>query len=116
MKTLLTAATLALSLATAAQAQDMFARMEAPQDENSTVIVIDAFSATADGFVAIYDHHRGQVGELLGVASIREGANRETRVRLGHPVRNDVIALLFTGGDFMDASQAVDSVEIDIDG
>lgn len=115
MKTLLTTAILSLALATAAQAQDMFAHMEASQDKFSTTIVIDAFSATADGYVAIYDHHRGEIGELLGVASIREGANRETRVRLGRPVRRDAIALLFTGGDFMDPSQAVDSVEIDVE-
>ena len=116
MKTLLTTAALVLTMATASQAQDMFARMEAPQDENSTVIVIDAFSATDDGFVAIYDYNREVVGDLLGVASIRSGANRETRVRLGHPVRNDVIAFLFSGSDFSDPATAIDSVEINIDG
>ena len=80
------------------------------------MIVIDPLTATADGFVAIYDYHRAEVGALLGVAAIREGANRETRVTLGHPVRQDVIAFLFSGNSFDDPSTAVDSIEIDIDG
>ncbi len=116
MKTLLTTGAFILALAGSAQAQDMFAHMAAAQDEDSSVIVIDPLSATADGFIAIYDHHRGEVGDLLGVAAVRAGANRETRVTLGHPVRNDVIAYLFAGDDFTDPAAAVDSVEIDIDG
>jgi hypothetical protein len=116
MKTLLTTGAFILALAGTAQAQDMFAHMAADQDENSSVIVIDPLTATADGFIAIYDHHRGEVGALLGVAAIREGSNRETRVTLGHPVTQDVIAYLFTGEDFTDPSKAVDSVEIDIEG
>jgi hypothetical protein len=115
MKTLLTAGILAISLSGAAHAQNMFAFMEAPVNKNSSVIVIEPLSAGADGFIAIYDHHRGEVGDLLGVASVREGANRETRVRLGHPVRQDVIAFLFAGSDFTDPSTAVDSIEIDVD-
>lgn len=115
MKTMITTAAFILSLAGAAQAQDMFAHMGAPQDEDSSVIIIDPLTATADGYIAIYDYHRAEVGALLGVASIREGANRETRVTLGHPVRNDVIAYLFTGSEFTDPAKAVDSVEIDIE-
>lgn len=115
MKTLLTAGAFVLSLAGAAQAQNMFAFMEAAQGENSSVIVIEPLTASADGYIAIYDNHRGEVGSLLGVASIREGSNRETRVTLGHPVQNDVIAFLFAGGDFNDPATAVDSVEIDIE-
>lgn len=115
MKTLLTAGAFALSFAGIAHAQDMFAYMEAPQDENSNVIVIEALTASSPGFVAIYDHHRGQVGELLGVAAIRAGANSETRVMLGHPVKQDVIAYLFAGSNFSDPSTAVDSVEIDVE-
>ena len=115
MKTLVTVGVLALSLSGAAYAQDMFAFMEASVDTNSSVIVIEPLSASADGFIAIYDHHRGEVGDLLGVASIREGANGETRVRLGRPVQRDIIALLFAGGDFMDPSMAIDSVEIDVE-
>ncbi len=115
MKMLLTAGAFALSLSGAAYAQNMFAYMEAPQDENTSVIVINPLTATADGYVAIYDHHGGQVGELLGVASIRKGANTETHVRLGRSVKRDVIAFLFTGNDFTDPSMAVDSVEIDIE-
>lgn len=116
MKTLLTTTAFVVGLAGTAQAQDMFAHMGAAQDEGSSVIVIDPLTATEDGFIAIYDHHRGEVGALLGVASVREGANRETRVNLGHPVQNDVIAYLFNGDDFTDPSKAVDFVEIDIDG
>ena len=116
MKTLLTTSAVLLTLAGAASAQDMFAHMEASADESSSVIVIDPLTASGDGFVAIYDHHAGEVGELLGVAAIREGANRETRVTLGHPVRTDVIAYLFVGEDFNDPSKAIDSVEIDVEG
>lgn len=116
MKTLLTTGAVLFALAGAANAQDMFAHMEASQDKASSVIVIDPLTASGDGFVAIYNHHRGEVGELLGVASIREGANRETRVTLGRPVRTDVIAYLFVGDDFSDPSKAIDSVEIDVEG
>ena len=115
MKTLITAAALAVSLSGAAQAQDMFAVMTNSQDENTSVIVIQPLTATADGYVAIYDNHRGQIGRLLGVAAIREGANLQTRVQLGRSVQRDVIALLFTGDDFTNPANAVDSVEIEID-
>ena len=115
MKTLITAAVLAVSLSGAAQAQDMFAIMSSSQDENSSVIIIEPLNATADGYVAIYDNHRGEIGRLLGVAAIQEGANLQTRVQLGRSVQNDVIALLFTGDDFTDPSAAVDSVEIEIE-
>jgi hypothetical protein len=115
MKTLLTAAAFALSLSGAAYAQNMFALMGDSQDENISVIIIQPLTATADGYVAIYDHHRGEIGRLLGVAAIQEGANLETRVQVGRAVQNDVIALLFVGDDFTDTSKAVDSVEIDID-
>ncbi len=99
----------------AAHAQNMFATMQTPVDENSSIIVIEPINASADGFIAIYDHHNGEVGALLGVASVQEGANRETRVRLGRPVRQDVIAYLFVGNDFTDPSMAVDSVELDVE-
>lgn len=116
MKTLMAATTLALALGTSAQAQDMFAYMGAPQSEFSSVIVIEPLTASANGFIAIYDFHAGQVGDLLGVASVNEGANRETRVTLGRPVTRDVIAYLFEGSSFDDPSQAIDSIEIDIEG
>jgi hypothetical protein len=115
MKTLITAAAFGLAFAGAAQAQNMFAHMGEAQEEGSSVIVIDPLTASADGFIAIYDHHRGVVGALLGVASVRNGANRETRVNLGHPVQNDVIAFLFAGSDFTNPLNAVDSIEIDIE-
>lgn len=115
MKTLLTAGVLVLSLSAAAHAQNMFGFMSRLQDQNTSVIVIEPLNASADGFIAIYDHHTGQIGSLLGVASVRKGANLQTRVLLGHPVRQDVIAYLFEGDDFTDPSKAVDSVEIDID-
>lgn len=114
MKTLITASILALTLAGAAQAQDMFAYM-GDQDDGTSTVVIDPLNATADGYIAVYDYNAGQTGDLLGVASVTAGANNETRVQVGRPLRNDVIAYLFTGGDFTDPSQAVDSVEIDID-
>ncbi|NBD30509.1 MAG: hypothetical protein GVY31_10800 [Alphaproteobacteria bacterium] len=113
MKTLITAGILALTVAGAAQAQNMFAYM-GDQDDGTSTVVIDPFSATGDGYVAVYDHHRGETGDLLGVASIRAGANNETRVQVGRPLRNDVIAYLFVGDNFTDPSMAVDSVEIDI--
>ena len=115
MKNVMIAGALALLVAVPANAQDMFATMEMAQDEGSSQIVLNPFSASSDGYVAIYDNHRGEIGNLLGVASIKAGANRETRIGLGHPVRRDVIALLFAGGDFMDPSKAIDSVKIDIE-
>jgi len=114
MRSLIIAGILAMSTAGAAQAQDMFAFMTQSQDVTNT-IVINPLNASADGFVAIYDYHTGQVGELLGVAKIREGANSETRVQLGGTVRNDVIAYLFAGSDFTDPAKAVDSVQIEIE-
>lgn len=114
MKQVLTAAVVALSLTGAAQAQDMFALM-GPQEEGTSVIIIEPLTATENGFVAIYDHHGGSIGELLGVASVVKGANNETRVQIGRGVQRDVIALLFAGNDFTDPSKALDSVEIDID-
>jgi hypothetical protein len=115
MKTFITAAVLAVSLSGAAQAQNMFAIMSSSQDQNASVIVIQPLTATADGYVAIYDNHRGEIGRLLGVAAIQEGANLQTRVQLGRSVQRDVIALLFAGNDFTNPANAVDSVEIEID-
>ncbi len=114
MKNLITATIVGLSLAGAAQAQDMFAYMGS-QDRGTNVITIDPFSASADGYVAIYDNHNGEIGRLLGVASIQEGANLQTRIQVGRGVNRDAIALLFAGDDFTDPSKAVDSVEIDIE-
>ena len=114
MKKIIMASVLAIATSGAAHAQDMFAFMAQSQDAND-IIVINPLNASDDGFVAIYDHHAGQVGELLGVAKIRKGANSQTRVQLGTTVRNDVIAYLFTGDDFTDPANAVDSVEIDIE-
>ncbi|WP_439155022.1 hypothetical protein [Yoonia sp.] len=116
MKNIFAASILAMAVAGAgaANAQDMFAYMGDQADGISTVI-IDPFNASGDGYVAVYDHHRGDVGKLLGVASVHEGANNETRVQVGRPLRNDVIALLFVGDDFSNPSEAVDSVEIDIE-
>jgi hypothetical protein len=114
MKNLVTAAALTFTLAGAAQAQDMFAFM-GNQDEGTSVIIIEPLSATADGFVAIYDYRTGVAGDLLGVASVREGANNQTRVQIGRGVRDDVIAYLFAGNDFTDPSKALDSVKIDIE-
>lgn len=114
MKTLLTAGAVLLSLAGAAQAQNMFAYMEMEASQNASVIVIEPITASGDGYIAIYDHNAGEVGPLLGVASVTAGANRETRVRLGRPLTRDVIAFLFVGNDFSDPSAAVDSIEIDV--
>lgn len=114
MKKILASSILMMALAGAAQAQNMFAHMNDEQDGRSTV-VIDPLTATGDGYVAIYDYHRAEIGQLLGVASVREGANLETRVQVGRSLQRDVIALLFVGDDFTDPAMAVDSVEIDID-
>ena len=115
MKKTILATTIAILSATAVSAQDMFARMEADVDQNSSVIVFEPLTASADGYVAVFDNHQDEVGRLLGVASVREGANSETRVVLGHPVRQDVIAFLFTGDDFMNPDNAVDSIKIDVE-
>jgi opacity protein-like surface antigen len=114
MKNLITATVLALSLSSAAQAQDMFAFM-GDQDEGTSVIIINPLNATSDGYVAVYDYRTGTPGKLLGVASVVEGANAELRVQVGHTVNSDVIAYLFAGDDFTDPSTALDSVEIDIE-
>ncbi len=114
MKKLVIATVLAIATAGAAQAQDMFAFMAQSQDTND-IIVINPLNASEDGFVAIYDHHAGQVGELLGVARITKGANAQTRVQLGTTVRNDVIAYLFAGDEFTDPAKALDSVEIEVE-
>jgi len=114
MKKILTAGVIALTFAGAAQAQNMFGLMETDLDGNTTTIALEPLQVEEDGFVAIYDHHTGEVGELLGVASVRAGANRQIRVQLGRPVNRDVIAFLFSGDDFNDPSAAVDSVEIDV--
>lgn len=114
MKNLIVGSILAIMVAGAAQAQNMFALM-GDQDSGVGTIIINPLTATGDGFIAVYDYHTGEVGRLLGVASVDEGANNETRVQVGRPVTQDVIALLFIGDDFMDPSKAVDSVEIDIE-
>ena len=114
MRSLLAATAMMLSLTGAAQAQDMFAFM-GDQEAGSSVIIIEPLNASEDGFVALYDYHTGVVGELLGVASVVQGANNQTRIQVGRGVQRDVIAFLFAGNDFTDPSKAVDSVEIDIE-
>lgn len=114
MKKLLIAAAFAASVSGAANAQDMFAFMGS-QDAGTTTVIINPLTATADGFVAVYDYRTGVAGELLGVASVREGANRETRIQVGRGVNSDIIAYLFAGDDFTDPSKALDSIKIDIE-
>ena len=113
MKKILLATAIVAATATAATAQNMFALMG--DQSASNTIIIEPLNATADGYVAVYDHHTGEIGDLLGVARVYEGANRQTRVQIGRTVNRDVIALLFVGNDFSDPSAAVDSVEIDIE-
>jgi hypothetical protein len=93
----------------------MFALMGNSLDNNSNVIIIQPLNATAGGYVAIYNDDLGEIGRLLGVAAIHEGANLEPRVQLGRSIQNDIIALMFVGDDFTDTSKAVDSAEIEID-
>lgn len=70
------------AMTTAANAQNMFAFM-GDQDATNTII-IEPLNAESDGYVAVYDHHTGEVGELLGVARVYEGANRQLRVQWPH--------------------------------
>lgn len=114
MKKFIAASIAAMTIAGAAQAQDMFAFM-GNQEEGTGTIIIEPLSASGDGYIAIFDYHKDVVGDLLGVASVNEGANSETRVQVGRPLHRDVIAYLFIGDEFMDPSLAVDSVEIDIE-
>ncbi len=113
MKTLITAAAFATLCVTPALSQNMFVLMDRSV-ENASSIQIEPLTATDDGFVAVYDYHRGEIGRLLGVASVHKGANNETRIQLGRQLENDIIALLFIG-EIGDPSEAVDSVEIDVE-
>ena len=101
------------AMTTAANAQNMFAFM-GDQDATNTII-IEPINAEADGYVAVFDNHTGEVGELLGVARVYAGANRQLRVQTGRTIRQDVIAFLFAGDSFTDPANALDSVEIDIE-
>jgi hypothetical protein len=113
MNKIIAAGLLVLASTTASFAQDMFAYM-ADEGAGQNVIVIDPFSATDSGYVALYDHHNGEVGELLGATRIYQGANTQTRIQVGRGVQRDVIAFLFAGNDFSNPANAIDSVEIEI--
>ncbi len=114
MKKILVAGLLTFAAASTAAAQDMFASMES-SSADATTIVIEPISVTADGFIVVYNYHGGQVGEILGMARVRAGANSETRVHLGHPVRQDALAVLFAGDDISDPSRGLDRIEIEAD-
>ena len=113
MKTLFAAATVAALAVTPAIAQNMFALMDDSVD-NASSILIEPLNVTGDGFIAVYDYHRDEIGPLLGVASVSEGANTATRIQLGRVLNHDLIALLFVG-EIGDPSEAIDSVEIDVE-
>ena len=113
MKTLFAAAAVAALSVTPAFAQDMFAIMD-DSVNNASSILIQPLTATGDGYIAVYDYHRDEIGPLLGVASVSEGANNATRIQLGRQLNHDLIALLYIG-EIGDPSQAVDQVEIDVD-
>jgi len=112
LKKLATLATVVALSSTPVLAQNMFAQMDDSVD-NASSIVIEALTATGPGFVAVYDYHAGRIGPLLGVASVNEGANNETRIQLGRVLNRDLIALLYIG-EIGDPSTAVDRVEIDV--
>lgn len=112
MKNIIAASVLMMAMSTSAHAQDMFAYMN-DQDASST-IVLEPFGASADGYVVIYDYHGAEIGEMLGAARVREGANSEIRVKLGQRVTRDVIAVLFAGDDISNPANGIDRVEIDI--
>lgn len=78
------------------------------------MIVLEPITATNEGYVVIYDYHGAEIGEMLGLARVREGANREIRVKLGQRVRRDVIAVLYSSDDISNPANAIDTVEIDI--
>jgi hypothetical protein len=113
MKKIILATVVMAAMSTAATAENMFAFMG--DQDASNVIIIEPLTASADGYIAVYDNHTDTIGELLGVARVYEGANNQTRVQVGRTVRKDVIAFLFAGNDFSDPTTAVDSIKIDID-
>lgn len=112
MKTLFAAATVAALSVTPAFAQNMFALMDDSVDSASSIL-IEPLNASEDGFIAVYDYNREEIGQLLGVASVTAGANTATRIQLGRQLNHDIIALLFIG-EIGDPSEAIDSVEIDV--
>ena len=97
----------------AAHAQDSFTLMNHSMDPTN-VIELSPFNASADGYVAIYENHGGVVSNFLGATRIHAGANGTTRVNIGMDHRDNVVALLFLGNNYMDPSTAVDSFEIQI--
>jgi len=113
MKKIASLAAVAALTAAPAFAQDMFAVMD-DSVGNASSILIEPLTATGDGFIAVYDYHLGEVGDLLGAASVSEGANTHTRIQLGRVLNRDLIALLYIG-EIGNPDDAVDSIEIDVE-
>ena len=100
-----TLAAIATLAAGAATADSYFAFNESFEDRNS--IELPLVAADAAGTVEIYNLKAGQVGELLGVASVNAGANEDVRVNIGNSFKTDVLARLVVDGQVV-AEEAYD--------
>ena len=110
MKTV--ALTSALALAgTSAYAVNEFALQDNVMEEGT--ITIENVTADGAGTVVIYDYNAGEFGEVLGMAEVAEGANRELQIILDQPPVNDVAAVLYVG-EVTDPSQAAAWIELDV--
>jgi hypothetical protein len=78
--------------------------------ESGNLLRLGTITADADGFVEVYDYHRGAVGALLGVEDIHFGANTDVRVHTQLPVYRNVIAMVRIGNQVV-AEKAFDVVD-----
>ena len=89
------------SFGTAAAAENFFTcgnYLESGQTLDLGLIVTEA-----EGVVEVYEFRTGERGDMLGSTPLNAGANANVRVSTDMPVRDDVLAVLMVGGEFVEA-------------
>ncbi len=92
------AASLVATTSYAALGDNSFNNLDRFRD-NSSVIELGTVRSEGDGVVELYSYRGNEIGPLIGMQRVHEGANPHVRIKAGNqPAMSDVIAILKVDG------------------
>jgi hypothetical protein len=102
LKTIVLAAAASVALVSAASANNA---LPFNNTIEGTSVDLGHVTTSDAGVVSLYDYHRGVKGALLGTEQVAAGANFNVKLKLNHPVINDVLAVLTVNGQIVDTQK-----------
>ena len=113
MKSTALAATIAMT-ATTAFANNAFG-FQTKVDDSSN-IELDLVTASADGFVVLYDYSGGEFGEVLGTAEVLAGANDDVIIPVLPTANTDQMAAVLYAGPITTPMESDAWINLEVDG